>query len=427
MINSLCLTRLTGLIRAMRCCRLCLGLSFILFGQVRVLVGDSVEFVPPAQPIPASFFCMHIHRLGAPTPWPSVPIGGWRLWDAHVAWPDLEPRKGQWRFDNLDRYLSAAEEHHVEVLLPLGLSPHWASSRPDERSSYGPGFAAEPADLEDWRTYVTTVVTHCGARVSAYEIWNEPNLKSFWSGDTERLVLLTREASRIIRSINPRAIIVSPSATAGYGTKWLAEFLGKGGGQYADVIGYHLYVNPDPPEAMLPMIQQIKQIMADNGAGDKPLWNTELGWSKPKPFLSEELAAAFLARSYILNWAAGVQRIYWYAWDNHNWVTLQTVEEDNQTLKPAGLAYGIVQKWLVGARIDRCNEDADHTWKCQLTQNGSPQWIVWNPETEKPFAVPASWLAKSITPLHGQPQALSTSSVEIGPTPELLTQSLPQP
>jgi hypothetical protein len=401
------------------------GMVFALIAQLIAFGSDSVQLVPRTQPIPASLFGMHIHRIGSGTPWPVVPMAGWRLWDAHVTWLDLEPRKGQWRFDTLDKYLSAAEGHHAEVLLVLGLSPRWASARPDEQSVYGPGAAAEPNDLEDWRAYVTAVVNHCGARVRAYEIWNEPNLKPFWSGSTDRLVILTREASQIIRSINPEAIIVSPSATAGYGTKWLAEFLSKGGGQYVDVIGYHFYVNPEPPEAMLPIIQQIRQIMTANGADTKPLWDTEIGWSKPKPFLSEELAAAYLARSYILNWAAGVQRLYWYAWDNHTWVALQTVEDDNQTLKPAGQAYGVIQKWLIGSRMDWCNQDTDHTWKCQLNRNGSPQWIIWNPDETKPFAIPTSWHVNYITALLGQPLLFSGSTVETGPTPSILSQSAP--
>lgn len=401
------------------------GMVLALFGNLLVFAPDSAQLTPPAQPIPASLFGMHIHRIGAGTPWPVVPIGGWRLWDAHVAWLDLEPRKGEWNFNNLDKYLSAAEGHHTEVLLVLGLSPRWASARPDEHSVYGPGFAAEPSDLQDWRDYVTAVVKHCGTRVRAYEIWNEPNLKPFWSGSTDELVILTREASQIIRSINPQALIVSPSATASYGTKWLAEFLGKGGGQYVDVIGYHFYVNPEPPEAMVPIIQTIKQIMAANGAESKPLWDTEVGWAKPKPFLSEDFAAAYLARSYILNWAAGVQRLYWYAWDNHAWVTLQTVEEDNQTLKSAGQAYGIIQKWLVGSRLDWCKQDSDHTWECELDRNGSPQWIIWNPGETKPFAIPATWRVNYVTALLGQPQQFSQSTVEAGPTPSLLSQSAP--
>ena len=76
-----------------------------------------------------------------------------------------------------------------------------------------------------------------------------------------------------------------------------------GGGQYVDVIGYHFYDAPHPPEDMVPLIQKVEQLMAENGAGNKPLWNTETGWPYPKPFPSDDLAAAYLARAYILNWA----------------------------------------------------------------------------------------------------------------------------
>ena len=63
-----------------------------------------------------------------------------------------------------------------------------------------------------------------------------------------------------------------------------------------DVIGYHFYVFPQPPEAMLPLIDKVKQTLKDNGAGKQPIWDTELGWAEPKPFSSGELAASYLAR-----------------------------------------------------------------------------------------------------------------------------------
>ena len=47
--------------------------------------------------------------------------------------------------------------------------------------------------------------------------------------------------------------------------------------------------------------------MKDNGVEDKPIWDTELGWAEPKPFPSDEMAAAYVARSFILSWAAGIQ------------------------------------------------------------------------------------------------------------------------
>jgi hypothetical protein len=402
---------------------LCILILVLVVGTVS---QTSSKLFPPLQEIPASFFGMHIHHMVSPngtdplTLWPNTRVPEWRLWDARVTWPDLEPNRGQWRFDNLDKSLALAEAHHAEVLMTLGLTPRWASARPEEPSGYQPGFAAEPKDLEDWRTFVRTFATRYKGRVRNYEIWNEPNLKEFWSGSTDQMVVLTREASQIIHSIDPHAVVVSPPATGGYGVKWLLEFLSKGGGQYVDVIGYHFYVGDQPPEAMVSVIQAVKQTMVNNGVGGKPLWDTEAGWFKPNPFPSDELGAAYLARAYILNWAAGVQRFYWYAWDNHL-MTIETTEEDDETLRPAGRTFGIIQKWLMDARMDWCDEDSDHTWTCQLNRKGALQWIVWNPDGTKPLALTPSWKIESVTSLLQDPHPLTGTSLDVSPVPDLLT------
>jgi hypothetical protein len=178
---------------------------------------------------------------------------------------------------------------------------------------------------------------------------------------------------------------------------------------------------------MVPLIQKVQQIMRDNGVSDKPLWNTESGWQLPKPFPSEYLGAAFLARAFILNWAAGVSRFYWYAWDNHAWASIQTTEADNRTMTPAGKAYGVVEKWLAGAEVSNCDEQEDHTWVCRLTRNGVPAWILWNPTetvTEKrSYLFPQAWNDKSVTPLLSEPRALSGPGIEVGQSPELITSS----
>lgn len=370
----------------------------------------------PKTAIPATYFGMHIHHLTRPipSPWPSVPIPAWRLWDADVAWPDLEPARGQWRFERLDSYITMAQQHGTTVLLPLAMTPLWAAARGQ--------VSAEPRDFEDWRTFVRTVVTRYKGRIQAYEIWNEPNL-DFWTGRTDQLVALTKEAYEIIHSVDPNAILVSPSATAAHGVPWLAEFLRQGGGQYVDVIGFHFYVEPHnlAPEDMLPVIQSVEHVLSENGLANKPLWNTETGWLRPAKFDSDELAAAFLARALILSWTAGVQRFYWYAWDN--WaLAIVTYKEDVRTITPAGKAYKIVQDWLVGARMDFCSKNADDTWTCQLNRSGKREWIVWNPGGERTFTVPTAWHVRGATPLLHDSHPLAGPNLEIGPIPILLTE-----
>ncbi len=379
-----------------------------------------MHLAPSAGEVPADYFGMHIHREGTSTPWPTVPFDTWRLWDAHVAWPDLEPQPGKWNFTLLDSYLKLAEDHHVRVLLPLALSPKWASARPNESSTYQPGFAAEPRQMTDWDNYVRAVVQHCKGRVQAYEIWNEPNYKIFWSGQTDQLVNMTKDAHDIIKSVDPHAIVVSPSATSGTkGVAWLNDFLQQGGGRYVDVIGFHFYAQT--PEAMVPLIEQVKQSMTSHQVGSLAVWNTETGWAKPKPFPSAELGAAYLTRAYLLNWAAGVKRLYWYAWDNHSFVSIETTESDNASLTPAGRAYGTVHKWLVGAQLQSCDMALDHTWTCSLQRDHRNEWVVWNQDREIDMSLPKAWRAQTSTNTDGNASPITTPSLHINQMPQLIT------
>jgi hypothetical protein len=379
--------------------------------------------------VPASYFGLHIHHAGSGTAWPSVAFAGWRLWDTYAVWPWLEPTRGDRQWDALDRLIQLAGEHHVEVLLPLGLSPTWASARPSEPSPYGrPGSAAEPANLEDWGRHVEAVVSRYAGRVHLYEIWNEPNLREFYTGDVAHMIELCRSAYDIIRRVDPAARVVSPAAAGMEGVPWLDRFLTAGGARCFDVVGTHLYVWPGPPEDMLPLIARIQDVLRAHGVGDRPLWNTETGWyiapasapaGNPHPgALDETAAAATLARALVLARAAGVERFYWYAWDNED----MGLAERNGHVRAPGRALAEVQRWLVGASLDGCRRATDGTWTCGLRRDGRAQWVVWNPNGRAQLPNPPDWRIAARRDLAGaeQPVAPGTRTIEIGPTPQLL-------
>lgn len=396
----------------------------LLTGVSLVTVSDAAaaDVLPtPSRPIPDSYFGMHIHRGISPGRWPSVRFHGWRLWSAFCAWPDLEPSKGDWRFETLDGYVAQAERNGVEVMLLLGLSPAWASARPTEPSIFGtPGWAAEPADIEDWRNYVRTVATRYKGRIRYYEMWNEPNLTGFYSGSVRQMLTLAREAHAILKQVDPSIVLVSPAPTAGNnGPAWLEEYFALGGARYADVIGYHLYVTPDPPEKMVALAERVRSIMRKHDV-EKALWNTEAGWDKRKKFADEEEQGAFVARSFILNWAAGVERFYWYAWDNKDWVSLRMT---NDSYRPtfAASAYTEVRQWLAGARMSSCQSDARGIWSCKISRDAGYQaWIVWS-DSGRQLSIPKSWGVRRAKDLSGKRRELAGAShIEVGPSPLLL-------
>ncbi|MFN3717089.1 MAG: GH39 family glycosyl hydrolase [Thiobacillus sp.] len=409
------------------------------------LSACAIQTIPAPGPVPANYFGMHLHRTVVPqpwmadgdrlTPWPDVKFGSWRLWDAYVAWPNLEPEKGHWKFATLDKYVAMASLAKVDVLLPLGLSPPWASVRPGEASSYKPGNAAEPRDLEDWRNYVRTVATRYKGRVRAYEIWNEPNLKGFYSGSPETMVQMARIAYETLKAIDPEIIVVSPSATGdGRNPEWLDNYLAKGGGQYADVIGYHFYVPKDSPEAMLPVIKKVQQIMQKQGVADKPLWNTETGWWIANKTTTRRIgaagadwrnlddgqAAAYVARALILSWSAGVSRIYWYAWDNHD---MGLIDASDKSVKPAGRAFAQTREWMLGAIFKNCI-DTDALWVCELSMaNGGKARLVWRQSgSDQEWSVPTAWAARQAEMLNGEMRELSpgTATLLLGQSPVLV-------
>jgi hypothetical protein len=386
---------------------------------------------PPREPIPPSLFGLHIHHLTHATPWPAVSFGSWRLWDACVSWPNVEPQKGRWDFSQLDSYVSLAESHGVEILLPLGLTPVWASSRPEEKSGYGPGNAAAPRDISDWQDYVRQVATRYKGRIHTYEIWNEPNLSDFFSGKPEQMLDLARTAYGVLKQVDKSIRVVSPSATSQSGITWLEHYLKMGGGAYADIIGFHLYVTPEAPEAMVDLAQRLRALLRQNHLADRPVWNTESGWlienrrSEVRPqttsfskVLTLEEASAYVARSYLLNWAMGISRFYFYSWDSE---VGGLTEADGRTLKPPATAFAETENWLVGARMESCLYDQGSTWSCELRRSGYRAWVVWNPVRTMEFKIPEAWPVKQRRDLSGSRLPLGTASViSVGPTPVLL-------
>lgn len=423
--------------------KLMLFLSVVVFiGQLmcsEFAIADT--FTPTQVPIPRTLFGLHLHRATSTTPWPQVNFGSWQLVDAYVGWLNLEQSRGRWSFEKLDKYAGLASANSVDLLLPLAFPPRWASARPDEKGPYGPGTGSEPLLLDDWRAYVRTVGDRYRNTIHSYGVWDEPNEKAFFSGTQEQLIDLASEAYRILKGLDHRNQLVSPGIVGS--VEWLDKYLGKGGGRYADVIGYHFYPHvggPDKhvqqrPESMIDKVRQVKEAMKKNGISNKPLWNTGIGyWNRnsdgtPESMagvdsrwirLDPDLAAAWVARTYILGWALGTERVFWYSWDHEN---MGLIEPTSKTLKPAGKAYMTVMNWLVGSTMSYCQNDKNPLWVCEITRSGNRKaWIVWREVGSESEPPPIAWHATIYRMLNGESKSVDSpnSLIPIGEQPLLI-------
>jgi hypothetical protein len=359
-----------------------------------VAMAESATTKETTEPIPIEYFGLHFHRADQGTAWPNVPFGSWRLWDAYVNWSQLEPRRGQWDFSRLDRYVAMAKLTKVDLLLPLANTPTWAASRPGEHSGYQPGNASEPLLIDDWRNYVRTVGERYKGTIKLYEIWNEPNIKHHFSGTPEKLVELTCEAYKILKAIDPENRIVSPAATAGAKghVAALDKFLATGGKQCIDIVAHHFYVPNSGPEAMVPLIRQVRAVMQKNGIADKPLWNTETGWwianddgtpDHPmvtrggwKKLASGQQAGDYLFHAFLLARAEGIGRFYWYSWDNR--YGLGMINPTTGKPKQMTESWHKAVDTLLGATNLKCDQ-LGNAWVCSfVSANGSLKELSWS-------------------------------------------------
>lgn len=283
--------------------------------------------------------------------------------------------------------------------------------------------------MQDWDTFVRAIAIHAGGRIKYWEMWNEANQHGYWSGGIPALVTMTQHASAIIKSIAPNAMIFTPSAVGGSvdTSTFLDKFLAAGGGALVDGVAFHGYVNSIPaiPEDVNRIVDAEQRIMAERGQSGKPLWDTEGSWGPSDHLTGDDARMAFVARHYILQWSKGVERFYWYAWNDKSYGTL--FKSSTGTLERAGMAYAQVESWLVGATLTApCSASLDSIWTCNLTlAGGASGQIVWSAAVNIPMTVPFSPSSNftQCTNLDGSITQLSGGPIQIGGKPVLLTTS----
>ncbi len=377
--------------------------------------------------VSSSIFAMSVQSgIFKDTPWPTMPVAGIRLWDTFTNWSLLEPSRRVYDWPALDRWLDAAKAHDVDVLYTFGGTPTWASSNPTGKCDYNPGGCYPPANMQDWDDFVRALALHAAGRIKYWELWNEANQHEYWSGGIPALVTMAQHASSIIKSIDPSAKVFTPSGVGGAldTPTFLDNFLAAGGGQFVDGVAFHGYVNsiPSSPEDVNYILDAVKEVMAKRGLGGRPLWDTESSWGPANHLPNEDDQVAFIARYYVLQWSKGVQRNYWYAWNDTNYGTLWDVARHK--IRRPGIAFGELVSWLAGAEMTApCVAAPNSTWTCGFTLDGGAQAeIIWNSSVSSSSTVPFQPAPKYVQyrSLDGSTLPISGGSIQIGNKPVLL-------
>lgn len=267
-----------------------------------------------------------------------------------------------WRYDGI---FARTRQEGISTYCILASTPKWMTEKPSEDKDR-PGLMMPR--LDDWSAAVEKIVTRQKeAGIRTWEVWNEPNIKAFWSpepnaADYARLLIVTYKA---IKRADPEATVLGCGLAGPNGAKWrppyefVEEVLKHGGGQAMDAISIHPYRQPRAPEesGYVEDLQGISDLTAKYGRR-LPMWITEVGWPTDPSGSSESRSAQLLARSYLLAIAHGVRNVAWY--DYHDDGTDPSYNEHHfgilyhdMTPKPPYFAYRTMATELAGMQFER--------------------------------------------------------------------------
>ncbi|HTR99970.1 MAG TPA: cellulase family glycosylhydrolase [Bacteroidota bacterium] len=191
-------------------------------------------------------------------------------------WDGIEGAKGKFRYGFWDDYVRIAVQENGITLIPyVCYTPTWNST--GDTSNY---WNHTPKDYDEFGVFVGELVNRYKPWIRTWELWNEPDIHEFWSGNAADLARLTKIGAAAVRKADPGAKIVL-AGLAGHTDFTLKLFRDEGISPYVDVVNCHSYYetwNGDPLEAVVPYVNTIADIIARYGNGQS-LWMAEVGYS----------------------------------------------------------------------------------------------------------------------------------------------------
>jgi hypothetical protein len=254
-----------------------------------VLALASLPILPPSATAAYKGPLLGVHTIRADDALLQVAKSGGFTWLIQLLeWREVEPAPGEYFWEYPDWLVRAAEYYDLDLVLRLDHPPDWALT----------GKEGLPFDAAAYASFAKRVAARYQGQVTAYVIWNEPNLTTEWNGqppDPEAYVRLLCSTQTAIRQADPGALIVSAGlaptnhtdASALDDRIYLQRMYAADAAACFDILGAHPYGFAYPPndpygshESLnFSRLADLRTIMVEAGDGGKSVWATEMGWT----------------------------------------------------------------------------------------------------------------------------------------------------
>ena len=262
---------------------------------------------------------------------------GVRAVNAPVRWSDIAGNAAATTpaWAPLDQLVSGAAKRGITVSVQLMGTPAWVHPAvaivPGDTSWYPP---VGTTQIAQWTQFVSSVVSRYGTRLTAYQIWNEPNDANFWepAPSPADYATLLRSSYLAAKQVNS-GIQIEFGGLSGNDAGYLSSFYQAAATAFSDSAANHWFFDrmnvhpytanrlpdePDAGDADFAGLDQIRQVMAAAHDTGKHIRIGEYGASTTTtwmPAVTDQFRALMLKRALTLAAAMGdVDELDWYAY-----------------------------------------------------------------------------------------------------------------
>ena len=306
-------------------------------------------------PAIADGFGVNIHFTGLPRDLKMIADAGFKFIRMDLAWSRVEQAKGVYDFkkSGYDSLTLGCEELGIRVLYILDYSNELYESDRSVRTEAG---------RKAFTDFAETAAKRYTGKGILWEIWNEANIKQFWSPQPsvdDYCKLVEASASRI-RDADPSGQVVA-GATSQIPLGWFEDCFKNGLLNWIDVLSVHPYRSL-PPETVIQDYAKLRELIVRYAPTGKQIpvisgeWGySNLNWDKSR--LTEQQQADYLVRMFLINSYQNIPVSIWYDWKNDGTNPNErehqfgTVKHDMNP-KAAYLAVKVLSSTLAGYSIN---------------------------------------------------------------------------
>lgn len=205
-----------------------------------------------------------------------------------IDWSAIESTRGRFDWSRTDRVIDAVVAHGMCVHGIIAYTPRWARVAAAVNDSH-----SRPANPATFAAFAKTVVQRYQSRIKIWEVWNEPNIVTFFkpAPDVTAYSALIKATYTAIKQVQADSTVLAGGMAPAEdtngniaGTTFLSKMYAQGSNKYFDAFNVHPYTWPylpnDPSTASWNSAMKMwsmRDTMVAGGDSGKQIWITEFG------------------------------------------------------------------------------------------------------------------------------------------------------